>query len=60
MSIGRRPYSSSPRFNYQQYQYNRFGGGGGGGPRSFFFSIISRARPIHFVGIGLGDRPTAL
>lgn len=53
--VGRRPFSSGPRFNYQQnqYNYNRFGGGRGG-RQSIFFSLLQRARPVHFVGLGLG------
>lgn len=52
----RRPFSSGASFNSrQQHTYNRFGGGGGGGGRqSLFFTAIQQARPIHFVGIGLG------
>lgn len=50
----RRPFSSGASFNSRQrHTYNRFGGGGGG-RQSLFFTAVQQARPIHFVGIGLG------
>ena len=53
---GRRSFSADPRFHYQQnrYNYNRFGGGGRGGRGSLFYQLIQRAKPQHFVIIGVG------
>ncbi|KAJ5726680.1 uncharacterized protein N7483_008037, partial [Penicillium malachiteum] len=48
-----RPFSSSPNLHAQN-RYNRFGGGGGGGRQPLFSHFIMRAKPQHFVVIGLG------
>lgn len=46
-----RPFSSGPRYQYQQNRYNRFGGGG---RQPLFHQLIHRAKPQHFVIIGVG------
>lgn len=47
---GRRPFSSTGR-THRQNRYNRFNGGGRQSP---LFALVQRAKPHHFVIIGLG------